>query len=341
MKILYALQGTGNGHLSRAKEIIPFLQQYAEVDILISGNESELILPFNITYQFHGFGFIFGKDGGIDWWKSLHNLNTKQLVSDIKNLNVKKYHLVISDFEPIAAWAAKLKKTPCISLSHQNAVLHKNAPKPLLFKPERWILKYYAPSKMKFGFHFKTYSSSIFTPIIRREIRIQQVSKKGHYTVYLPSYSDKKLIKILSLIDDVKWQVFSKKTEQTYKFTKNLIIHPIDEKSFIKSIATSNGVLCGAGFETPSEALFLGKKLLVIPMKNQYEQQCNALALKDLGVNIIKKLNKKNIKKIENWIQNAVSIKCDFPDYTEDILTALIKPYFPEEEIDEQLISIS
>ena len=34
MKILYAIQGTGNGHISRAREIIPLLQKYGELDIL-------------------------------------------------------------------------------------------------------------------------------------------------------------------------------------------------------------------------------------------------------------------------------------------------------------------
>jgi hypothetical protein len=37
--------------------------------------------------------------------------------------------------------------------------------------------------------------------------------------------------------------------------------------------------LCNAGFETPAEALFMDKKLFVIPIHNQYEQECNACAL--------------------------------------------------------------
>ena len=34
MRILYAVQKTGNGHLARAQEIIPLLQIYGDVDIL-------------------------------------------------------------------------------------------------------------------------------------------------------------------------------------------------------------------------------------------------------------------------------------------------------------------
>ena len=67
MKILYAIQGTGNGHLSRALEIIPLLKEYGEVDILISGNQSQVNLPFEIKYRFHGLSFVASKSGGISF----------------------------------------------------------------------------------------------------------------------------------------------------------------------------------------------------------------------------------------------------------------------------------
>ena len=51
MKILYAIQGTGNGHISVAMELIPLLKNRVDVDILISGNQVELELPFDIKYE--------------------------------------------------------------------------------------------------------------------------------------------------------------------------------------------------------------------------------------------------------------------------------------------------
>ena len=72
MKILYAIQGTGNGHLSRSMDIVPLLQQMAEVDVLVSGTQGDLALPFPVKYKFNGFGFIFGKSGGVDLWKSFY-----------------------------------------------------------------------------------------------------------------------------------------------------------------------------------------------------------------------------------------------------------------------------
>ena len=327
MKILYAFQGTGNGHASRAIEIIPYLQQKADVDILISGYQCELQLPFEVKYKYYGLSFIFGKKGGIDFWSTLKKAKLKNLYSEIKSVPLENYDLVINDFEPVTSWAAIFKNIPIISLSHQNAVLDKNAPKYGTYRFERLILKYYAPAKVKFGFHFSTYSSATFPPIIRKKIRFSNITKKGHYTVYLPAYGDKKIIKVLSQIEDIKWEVFSKHTKK-HIFKNNIIIKPINGNDFIKSISSSKGVICGAGFETPAEALFLRKKLLVIPMKNQYEQQCNALALKQIGVPVLKKFNKKQLPKISKWVNSKKIVEVNYPDVTEDILEALILPYY-------------
>lgn len=326
MRILYAIQGTGNGHLTRAKEIIPILQQKGDLDILVSGNENNLELGFEIKYQLKGLNFTFGKKGGIDFLASLKKINLSRFYKEIKNLSIKDYDLVINDFEPVSAWAAKLNNIPIISLSHQNAVLDAASPKYGKYKFEKYILKYYAPANTRFGFHFKNYSSAIFTPIIRKKIRTKKTSNKGHITVYLPSYKFNKIVKVLSKIPLIKWHIFSKETKNLI-FKKNITIYPINEFDFIESMASSAGVLCGAGFETPAEALYLKKKLMVIPMRNQYEQQCNAIALKEMGVAVAKKLNRKQLNKIAKWIQSDTIIAVDYPDTTEEILDAILLPY--------------
>jgi uncharacterized protein (TIGR00661 family) len=85
------------------------------------------------------------------------------------------------------------------------------------------------------------------------------------------------------------------------------------------------GVLCGAGFETPAEVLHLNKKLLVVPMKSQYEQQCNAAALKKMGVPVVKKMKKKSLKKIENWIEDGKRLDISFPDVVKDAVARLME----------------
>ncbi|PQJ72410.1 glycosyltransferase family protein [Polaribacter butkevichii] len=329
MRILYAIQGTGNGHLTRAKEIIPILQQKGDLDILVSGNENNLELGFEIKYKLKGLNFTFGKKGGIDFWASFKKMKLSRFYKEIKNLPIQEYDLIINDFEPVSAWAAKLNNIPIVSLSHQNAVLDAASPKYGKYKFEKYILKHYAPSSVRFGFHFKNYSSAIFAPIIRKKIRAKKTSNKGHITVYLPSYNIDKIVKVLSKIPIIKWHIFSKEAKSLI-FKKNMTIYPINEFDFIESMASSAGVLCGAGFETPSEALYLKKKLMVIPMKNQYEQQCNAIALKEMGVAVVKKLNRKQLKKIAKWIQSDTIIAVDYPDITEDILEAILSPYYTQ-----------
>ena len=105
MKILYAIQGTGNGHLAVALEVLPLLMKRAQVDILISGNEVEVQLPFEIKYRLQGLGFIFGKKGGIDYLETYKKARIKNLFHEINSLPVEDYDLVFSDFEPVSAWA--------------------------------------------------------------------------------------------------------------------------------------------------------------------------------------------------------------------------------------------
>jgi uncharacterized protein (TIGR00661 family) len=325
MKILYAVQGTGNGHITRAIEIIPYLQQKGEVDILVSGIQSDIELPFEVKYRFKGLSFIFGKKGGVDFWKTFVKLNSIKLLKEIKKLDLKPYDLIISDFEPISCWAAIKAKRECIGLSNQVATLHPLAPRPK--KQDiigKLVLQNYAPTTYNYGFHFKRLDGTVYTPIIRKEVREVTPTNEGHYTVYLPSYDDEQILKYLRLLHTVNWQVFSKHYKKGTKI-KNITVYPIDSELFLKSIATSKGVLCNAGFGTVSEALFLKKKLMVIPMKKQYEQLCNAAMLKEMGVPVIKKLNMDNISKIRKWLVDDAIVEVDYPDNTEEIITTIIE----------------
>lgn len=324
MKILYAIQGTGNGHLSRSLDIVPCLLRHGEVDILVSGCQGDLQLPFKIKYKFPGLSFIFGKSGGINFWKTAAKTNLRKLYKSVSKLPVEDYDLVVNDFEPVSAWACYFKNKSCISLSHQAAFLARDIPSPehrdMLGE---LILKVYAPGSSRYGFHFFSYTDSIFTPVIRKQVRDQEISNAGHYTVYLPSYDDKRLVKYLSAFKDVNWDVFSKHNRKAFKLG-NVNIQPINIESFTASMASSTGVLCGAGFETPAEALYLGKKLLVIPMKNQYEQHLNAAALRSMKVPVVKSLKSKYNSEIFNWLENGEKITVDYPDITSAIVDMIV-----------------
>src|ERR1035437_6998516 len=327
MKVLYAIQGTGNGHISRAREIIPILQDYCQCDILISGTQCDVELDVPVKYRFKGLSFVFGKRGGIDLWNTTVNASLPNLRREIAQLPVEDYDFVINDFEPVSAWACHKKRVPCIGLSHQGSLLNKNVP----FPEEqnhfgKFVFRNYAPAMMHFGFHFQPYDENIFTPVIRKQVRDSEIDEHDYYTVYLPSYNDKRLVKKLSYFGNVSWHVFSKHSKTPSHFG-NVMIKPITNDEFIADMAKSKGVFCGAGFETPAEALFLRKKLMVIPMKGQYEQQCNAAALKEMGVPVLKKLKMSKAEKIIDWVTNGEIIEVDYPNITERIIDEVLKKH--------------
>lgn len=327
MKILYAIQGTGNGHMSRAREIVPILQQYGDLDLLISGTQADVSLTQPIKYQFHGFSYIFGKKGGIDFWATFKTMNLRRFWKDMYSIPLESYDIIINDFEPLTAWACKIRKVKSISLSHQAAFLSKKTPRPKeRDKKAEVVLKHYAPTTYHIGFHFKRYDDFIHTPVIRSEIRALKPQKLNHYTVYLPAIDDKILIKYLHQVKETNWEVFSKHQKVPYQYG-NVKVSPIDNSKFNNSLANCKGLLTGGGFESPAEALFLGKKVMMIPMRNQFEQACNAEAAKQLGIPVIKKIDKNFVPSLITWVKEEQNIKVDFPDETAQIIAQLFKDY--------------
>jgi len=323
MKVLYAIQGTGNGHLARATEIVPILKSMVETDVLVSGTQSDLKVPFRIDYQFSGMSFMIGQNGGVDIPATIRKMPVLQFINDIRHLPVEKYDLVISDFEPVSAWACWFQRKTCIGLSHQNAVLHPSAPKPEIQDiVGKFILKHYAPVNYKYGFNFNSLSPEIFPPVIRRNIRNAESTTEPHYTVYLPAYSDQQILHVLSQIQDTEWQVFSKHSKTKYT-VGNVQFHPVSLEGFTQSFLSCSGLICTAGFEGPAEAIYLGKKLCVIPMKNQYEQYCNAAFLKSMGIKVLDSFSK-SVPVLTGWTKNSFVLEIKFPDITRGILEGIL-----------------
>ena len=93
----------------------------------------------------------------------------------------------------------------------------------------------------------------------------------------------------------------------------------IDKLSFLDSMRTSFGVICNSGFQTTSEVLYLGKRLLTIPVKGQYEQICNVEALNEIGVVSMTDLNNTSHNCIKDWL-SSIPIKINFKNNLEELL---------------------
>ncbi len=324
MRIFYAVQATGNGHISRAIEILPYLEQYGNVDIFLSGSNSNLQMNANVQYRSKGVSLFYSGNGGLSYFDTLKALQPKRIFSEVKQLPVEKYDLVINDFESITAMACAYKKVKSINFGHQASFMSCNTPRPATrdFIGEL-VLKNYARASKYVGLHFEQYDDFILPPIIKSNIWNASVKNEEYITVYLSSYSDSTIASYLSPLKDFKFQVFSKEVK-TKTQVGNIFYIPIDKDAFNKSLINCYGIITGAGFETPAEALHLGKKILALPIKGQYEQLCNAAALETVGVKIIKSLDNNFAAAFYNWINDANQKTITYTKNTEIIVDTMM-----------------
>lgn len=333
LKILYAVQGTGNGHVARAREIIPILQKYGAVDVVLSGDQSEVNLPVQPKYRSKGVTFIYNKKGGISYPKTLLKNNIIRVLLEIFQFPIKEYDVVINDFESITAWACKLRGKECFGLGHQASFQSDKCPKP---KHKdiigSIILKWYAPCSEYLGFHFDRYDRFIYPPVIRQEVRNLIPENKGHYTVYLPAFGIDEIHPVLGSVNEAQWQVFTKHVSEITT-RGNVTFFPVSSEGFVNSFTKCAGVFTSAGFETPAEALFLGKKLMVVPIQGQYEQFCNAAGLAKMGIPVMDKFNLKSVEAIRSWVQHNEAITVQYPDQTEFLIYShILSPFIKGKE---------
>jgi len=324
MKIFYAIQGTGNGHISRAEQLYPYLQKHGEVDFFLSGSNAQLQTPLPIKYRSNGISLHYKTTGGMDYGKISKSLSFN-IFKEAKALPVEQYDLIINDFEFITSLACSLKKKKSIQFGHQASFQSKLTPRPNTFNPiGNLILNKFVKSTDYLGLHFESYDKNIYNPIIKDEIINASPIDNGHITVYLPQYSVSFLSPYLLAQSKLNFEIFTKevKLPTTYK---NLTILPIDNKTFTQSLIHCHGIITAGGFETPAEALYLKKKLLSIPILKHFEQECNGAALEKLGVTVIEKIDKNFNQVLIQWIQAENTVQFKLTHSTEEIVNLLMQ----------------
>jgi len=324
MKIFYAIQGTGNGHISRAEQLYPYLQKHGEVDFFLSGSNAQLQTPLPIKYRSNGISLHYKTTGGMDYGKISKSLSFN-IFKEAKALPVEQYDLIINDFEFITSLACSLKKKKSIQFGHQASFQSKLTPRPNTFNPiGNLILNKFVKSTDYLGLHFESYDKNIYNPIIKDEIINPSPIDNGHITVYLPQYSVSFLSPYLLAQSKLNFEIFTKevKLPTTYK---NLRLLPIDNKTFTQSLIHCHGIITAGGFETPAEALYLKKKLLSIPILKHFEQECNGAALEKLGVTVIEKIDKNFNQVLTQWIQAENTVQFKLTHSTEEIVNLLMQ----------------
>jgi len=322
MKIFYAIQGTGNGHISRAAELYPYLKKYGEVDFFLSGSNSNLNSELPIKFKSKGLSLFYKHSGGLDYNKILSSLSLS-VVRDAKSLPLEKYDLVINDFEFVTSLACSMKKIPCVHFGHQASFQSKKTPRPEKVNPlGNFILEKFVKSDTHIGLHFDSYDQHIYNPIIKKEIIDASPINDGHITVYLPQYSIANLEPHFLAQKKFHFEVFTKEVDRIV-CNKNITYFPITNSQFTSSLIRCYGIITAGGFETPAEAMYMNKKVLSIPILKHYEQECNGKALEKMGVMVLKKIDAFFGIHFKQWIENSKPIKLELKHSTEDIVDIL------------------
>lgn len=243
MKVLYAIQTTGNGHLSRAKEFIPYLKQRFQVDVILSGPQTHLDLDFPIKKHYRGLRFYYTEKGAVNWLKTIGKNNFWRFFKDVLQLDSQEYDLVITDFEPVSAWASKLKGVTCYGLSNQLSLWQKGVPEPR--QKQRYLIRYlkwFAPVDKEYPLHYFKFNKRIFDPIIRSAIRKLKTREDGGILVYLPAYAESSILAITQQFPDIEWHVFSQ--QRNDKATVGSThLYPLKESTFLHQLETQRVLL--------------------------------------------------------------------------------------------------
>ncbi len=303
MKIFYAVQATGNGHISRAMELLPHLNNYGAVDVFLSGSNSSLNSELPVLLRSKGLSLFYNHSGALDLKRIAKSLAPIEVYKTAKQLPVEQYDLVINDFEAICAISCRIKNKASVHFGHQASFASGLVPRPENKNTVgEFILKNFARSSLNIGLHFQAYDDFILPPVIKSEIWNAAPGEGNYICVYLPSYSDQEIYKYLQQIAGQKFEVFSKEVKVVEE-RGNCTFIPVHKERFNQSLIHCAGIITNAGFETPAEAMYLNKKLLVIPIGGQYEQKCNAAALQYLGPTVVDKISPDFCEQIHNWLQ--------------------------------------
>ena len=306
MKIFYAIQATGNGHISRAVQLYPYLKKFGAVDFFMSGNNASLNVDIPIKYKSKGCSLHYSKCGGLDYWEIAKNINPLQMYRDAKALPLSDYDVVINDFDSVTALASKIQKVKSVQFGHQASFKSKLTPRSennnLMGE---LVLQKYAPANKYLGLHFKEYDTFIHPPIIKDDIVNAAPTDLNHISVYLPSFDKDCLENAFRKVGDIQFHWFLNDIKKPYS-VGNITYFPVNQKLFNDSLISSHGIITGGGFETPAEALYLNKKVLSIPIQKHYEQECNAAALKLLGVPVLSKVGNHFHDEIDNWLNGKI-----------------------------------
>jgi len=297
-RILYGVSGEGSGHSSRALEMgRHLLAQGHELKVVSYDRGFRNLSPHFDTLEIEGL-HIVSENNRVRPLKTLwHNL--RRAPAALRRLAVLREcfrnfrpEVVITDFEPSTAWLARINGISLISLDNQHRMRYMKFSSPAKLWFSRWLATllirlmvppptYALATTYYYGEPINP-RTFLFPPILKREILTRHPTNGSHHLVYLTSHFEDLLL-MLQGFEQEKFIVYG---ADHSGMSANLVFKPFSVEGFLQDLESCRSVIATAGFTLISEAIYLGKPYLAMPIQGQFEQQLNAICLEELGYGI-------------------------------------------------------
>lgn len=333
-KIIYGVSGQGFGHSTRSREILQYLVSKGHEVLIFTYGQALFFLDHDFdVFEVPGLGLDY-RNNKVVYWRTIYK-NVQQIAKQSRHWNkiFNKFRdfnpdLVITDFEPMTSFLAKLQRVPLVSLDNQHQLTNTKVKVPSIYKKDLladkliiksmvWGAKYYLVTSF-FETPVRRKDTFLFPPIVRKEVKALIPHKEDYILVYQTSDFDN-LIKILKNIDH-KFVVFGSNKKG---IEGNIEFKDYSSREWLRYLANCKAIIANAGASLISEALYLKKPCLTMPIKKQIEQTLNAQYLEKMGYGMwMRRFSK---KEVEAFIDNLMNISKNLKRYEQKDDKAILR----------------
>lgn len=294
-RILYGVAGEGFGHAVRSGVVIGNLIGNNEIKIVASSKAYSYLSKFFDVEEIDYFKIIYLNNRAENFLSSFYSIIRLPIIvargwKILRIINEFKPNIIITDFEPLVSYFGCFKKIPIVSIDNQHIITKAaniSIPKKYWLDAlvAKFIISLFIIKSDKriitsfFSCKTKEKNSIIVKPLLRKDIINAKTSNKGHILVYQTSKSNKGLIKELQKVSEkfILYGFYKNKT------IGNITIKDANEKMFLEDLIACKAVITNGGFTLISEALYLKKPVMSMPVRGQFEQISNAIYIEKLG----------------------------------------------------------
>ena len=332
-KILFGVAGEGFGHSSRSELLGQRLIDAGHEVIFAASQKSLEYLDRSFpgkVYPVFGLCIVYTKGGVCPVQTVLTNfmnLGKGMLINRklFKMAKEFKPDIVISDFEPFSAWWATFKGIPCVSVNHEHILTKCNYEHKWARFLERWMARtvtrgYHTFAKAYVVLNFfkvptKCKKTIVVPPVVRDAVLQFEPNNSGDHIIVYSTDTGKKrrrqLIDMFSKFPDQHFMMYGFRKDMRIN---NVTLKPVSKEGFLADLASCRGILATGGFSLLSECLYLKKPMLLVPVRNQFEQRLNAHFMHQMGLGMAaEKLTEDSIREFLTWLEKP-------RDYNQDQL---------------------